>query len=387
MIVISNDNLESFAKFMFKHGKRIYAVGGYIRGRLQGLSDEECGDIDLCSCCRIEELEQLKEEGNFEIEILNKTLGVCRIKVCDDVFEHATFRKEFYDKTGKHFPKQIEFINNLEEDALRRDFTVNAIYYDIIDKILVDPTNGLNDLNKGILKTVGKASERLCEDAERMLRAIRIAFSNGFNLDEELTEAIKSHVKLLQNVKPARRNKEINKLLHFNENSKTDVKNGEAVFNAFNALNNLGMIRYIMPELNSLKSTKKGKKIFERIILSLKYSDGDSGYILLFCGIVEGLNKHVYNNDIVQMLNYLFDTYYLDSNGKIKITLLQKTAQYCLKITKYGLKTKIISELKTENSVIIPLIANYFKAINLAKTSGKKSGRTYEKIKVIFDLD
>ena len=191
MKLIKNKNLENLAQVFSLAGIELFAVRGFVRGKLQGLSDQECGDIDLCWKATISEIEGLAKENGFDVKILNASLGVCCINYNGEVFEHATFRTEVCDKNGKHNPKSVSFVESVEADAKRRDFTINAIYYNISKEIIFDPFGGVSDLDKFKLKTIGDPDLRLKEDALRMLRAVRIACSYAFDLSEEAINTTK----------------------------------------------------------------------------------------------------------------------------------------------------------------------------------------------------
>ena len=113
----------------------LYVVGGYLRNQLMGLENE---DIDICSSLTIKEVELLLRGTEFAFKVKSKTLGTAIILRGNDRYEYTTFRKDYYPNNGQHTPESVDFIDSIEEDAKRRDFTCNAIYYDIKNDKLID---------------------------------------------------------------------------------------------------------------------------------------------------------------------------------------------------------------------------------------------------------
>ena len=128
-IEISED-LEKLAHKL-KNKAELFVVGGYVRNSLLGIGDT---DIDLCSKLTPEELKTYLKNTNYIVKDKSKKLGTVTISIGDEVYEHTTFRSEEYDGTGKHSPVSICFVDDIRQDAKRRDFTVNCIYYSITKK-------------------------------------------------------------------------------------------------------------------------------------------------------------------------------------------------------------------------------------------------------------
>ena len=125
--------LQELATLFYNNKKTIYIVGGYIRDFFTGKNLDKA-DIDVCSECKTEEIIEILKNSEFSVKNINKNFGTLKITTKNNkIFEHATFRKEKYNNIGDHYPITVEFINNIKEDCLRRDFTCNAIYYDIIN--------------------------------------------------------------------------------------------------------------------------------------------------------------------------------------------------------------------------------------------------------------
>lgn len=167
---------------LFKNKTPIYIVGGFIRDKLLSINSS---DIDLCSNLNLSELENILKNSNFKLKIKNIKLGTAIIYNNEISFEYSVFRREIYsnNKQGKHNPEKIEFITELKEDALRRDFTINSLYYDICSNKLIDIFNARKDINNKLLRTV--TTKTLNYDGERILRLIRFACELNFKIEEK----------------------------------------------------------------------------------------------------------------------------------------------------------------------------------------------------------
>jgi tRNA nucleotidyltransferase/poly(A) polymerase len=126
-------------------------------------------------------------------------------------FEVTTFRKDGPYLDGRH-PSEVKF-SDIEEDAKRRDFTVNALFYDPLKHELIDLVDGVTDLDAGIIRTVGRAQDRFKEDRLRMLRAVRFAGWLGFDIEPDVMAAIQDQASELKLVSIERIFNEMKKLL------------------------------------------------------------------------------------------------------------------------------------------------------------------------------
>ena len=185
---------------------KAYAVGGCIRDSLMG---KEPNDWDITTNLIPQKVVTLFPEYN----IVEKGIeyGTISVFINDCEYEITTFRKDAGSKDCRH-PEEVSFSNSIEEDLERRDFTVNAMAYNLEDG-LIDPFNGYEDLNLKILKAVGNPNERFKEDALRMMRAIRLAAQHGFTIEEKTYNAITENNALIKNISQERFNKELSKTL------------------------------------------------------------------------------------------------------------------------------------------------------------------------------
>lgn len=132
--MIFDDEIELLGRLL---STKAYIVGGCVRNRLMGL---DVSDVDVASAALPKEVIE-KASPAFSGVLVNERLGTVKLtsKNSGSVYEHTTFRVDSYPKSGRHLPKAVRFTSNLEEDALRRDFTVNALYFEPQSKTVIDP--------------------------------------------------------------------------------------------------------------------------------------------------------------------------------------------------------------------------------------------------------
>lgn len=181
-----------------------YFVGGCVRDTLL---KREIHDIDIASSALPNEIESL-----FPHTIdLGKEHGTIIVVYQSETFEITTFRVES-EYSDFRRPDHVQFVRNLKEDTLRRDFTINALALDRKGK-LYDYHGGLQDLNDGLIRAVGQAQERFIEDALRMIRAIRFASQLGFKIEENTLIAIQVLSENIQHLSMERIRVEFSKFL------------------------------------------------------------------------------------------------------------------------------------------------------------------------------
>lgn len=231
-IEISED-LEKLAHKL-KNKAELFVVGGYVRNSLLGIGDT---DIDLCSKLTPEELKTYLKNTNYIVKDKSKKLGTVTISIGDEVYEHTTFRSEEYDGTGKHSPVSICFVDDIRQDAKRRDFTVNCIYYSITKKKLIDIYSGLYDLQKRRLKAIETPDFVFSKDGLRVLRMIRIACELNFSIESETYKVAKSMSYRLKDISGTRKQKELIQIL--NSSHKYSVSKRKAHIRALTYFNKM----------------------------------------------------------------------------------------------------------------------------------------------------
>ena len=184
-------------------GYQAYIVGGFVRDYLLGNTSQ---DVDICTSATPKELRSIFSDAYLPHEEYGSvTLVLHQVR-----FEITTFRKELkYEHNRK--PVEIRYIDSLEEDLLRRDFTINTLCMDQ-DGNIIDLLNGRQDLQKGIIQTVGDSTLKFTEDSLRILRAIRFATSLNFKLSDEVVAAIQTTKHFLKGLSYQRKKDELDRI-------------------------------------------------------------------------------------------------------------------------------------------------------------------------------
>ena len=223
-------DIKKLHKLFKKNGKQLYVVGGAVRDAILGKSPK---DFDLTTDAKPDEVLDIAKQGGFKSVEVGKQFGVVII----GGHEIATFRKDI----GKgRRPDSVDF-TDIKGDVKRRDLTINALFYDIGKKQIVDLVGGIADLKKKKIRTVGKAEDRFDEDPLRKLRAVRFAGSVGGKMTKDTWSALKKNSDI-SGVSAERIRDEFIKGV-------TKAKN---VPNYFKMLRTLGMFKQIFPGLSVL---------------------------------------------------------------------------------------------------------------------------------------
>ncbi len=167
---------------LHRHGYKAWVVGGCMRDLLR---EKPAADWDLATSARPDEVQRVFRR----VIPTGIQHGTVTVRLHGNSYEVTTLRGEGAYSDGRR-PDQVEFVTDIEADLSRRDFTVNAIAYDPIDDALIDPFDGLGDLQLGVIRAVGDAMRRFSEDGLRVLRAARFAATLEFALDAETEAAI-----------------------------------------------------------------------------------------------------------------------------------------------------------------------------------------------------
>jgi poly(A) polymerase len=199
----TRETAKAIVQRLQKAGFAAFWVGGCVRDFLLG---REPQDFDIATDARPEQVEKL-----FQKTIpVGKKFGVMVVVENGQQFQVATFRAEADYRDGRH-PEKVVFAN-AEADALRRDFTVNGLFYDPLTQKTHDWVGGEIDLRAKIIQTIGSPEERFGEDHLRMLRAVRFAAQLGFEIKLETLAAIKSHASKIKAISAERIRDELLKL-------------------------------------------------------------------------------------------------------------------------------------------------------------------------------
>ena len=182
---IPSDIIDLYKLFK-KNGKELYVVGGAVRDALLGKKPK---DFDLATDAFPEEVVKMVQDAGYStIGEVGQQFGVVIVQIPSDRngVEIATFREDI--GSGRR-PEGVNY-STIDKDVLRRDLTINALFYDIGKGEVVDLVGGLKDIQDQKIRTVGKAADRFAEDPLRKLRALRFAGRTGSKLEAETADAI-----------------------------------------------------------------------------------------------------------------------------------------------------------------------------------------------------
>ena len=205
-------NLKELSLLFENNGHQLYLVGGYVRNAILGFCET---DVDLCGTATVAEVLSFVPKNLYSVELVNKKLGTLHLisKFNDEIFEYTTFRSENYPQGGKHSPEEVVFVRDIKLDAKRRDFSANAIYYDIKNEKIVDFYDGVKDTKAHVLKTVETPEVVFKSDGLRMLRMVRFACELNFKIDKHTFDVAKQMISNLNSISHERFGKEIGNTL------------------------------------------------------------------------------------------------------------------------------------------------------------------------------
>jgi poly(A) polymerase len=169
--------------------------------------------------------------------VIGRRFRLCHIRFGRKVVEVSTFRRQAPAEEGDPLIRRDNTFGSPEEDAFRRDFTVNALFYDIATFSVIDYVGGLTDVEDRVIRTIGDPDVRLREDPVRMLRAVALAARLGFTIDRDTMEAIRALRGEIVKSSPARILDELYKILRQGQSRRT-----------FQMLHDVGLLAYILPE-------------------------------------------------------------------------------------------------------------------------------------------
>ena len=222
-------------------GFKAYLVGGSVRDLLLNLSPK---DFDVATDAHPEEIKKLFSNSR----LIGRRFRIAHVFFGKEIIEVTTFRGAAVhsDENNNHANEHgILLMDNhfgsIEEDALRRDFTVNALYYNIEDFSVVDYAKGIEDLHQRVIRLIGTPEVRFREDPIRMLRAVRLAAKLNFELEASIKKYLPELVYLLDFVPKARLFDEIVKI----------IKSGSAV-KTFELMLTYNLLKQIMPSVVEL---------------------------------------------------------------------------------------------------------------------------------------
>lgn len=220
-----------------KEGFKLYIVGGAVRDTLL---DKPIKDYDLATDAPPDKVEDMLKRAKIRTIGTGKSFGVINAYIGTEEYEIATFRED----VGKGRRPDSVIFSDIETDVKRRDLTINALFYDIETKEIVDLVGGIEDIKNKVVRTVGDADERFSEDRLRVLRAVRFAARVGSKLDPAIDRSLKKD-NSLEGVSSERIRDEFLK----------GIKSAKSVKHFLNLLERYGLFEYIFKGINLSNKT------------------------------------------------------------------------------------------------------------------------------------
>jgi poly(A) polymerase len=218
------------------HGHEAFFAGGWVRDFLLRRKPK---DVDIATSARPEEVLQLFPNSTA----IGAKFGVVQVHIYGRAYEVATFRSDNEYLDGRH-PSSVTF-SGPQQDANRRDFTVNGLFYDPATDRLIDYVHGKIDIKSRIIRTIGDPETRFSEDKLRMMRAIRFACTLGFEIEPRTWEAIRRLAPGIMQVSGERIRDELLKLL-----------TGPVPDEGLDLLHGSGLLGHVLPEVEALQGLR-----------------------------------------------------------------------------------------------------------------------------------
>jgi len=227
-------------KAIHKAGFEVYLVGGCVRDLLLGLEPK---DFDIATNAKPEQVHKLFKRSR----LIGRRFRLVHVMFSARKFiEVATFRSGQVQTAKSGVIVRDNCYGSLEDDVVRRDFNINALYYDIHKHEVIDYVGGLKDLEAKEIHIIGEAKLRFSEDPVRMIRAIRFSEKLGAELSDEVKSCILDQASLLSNISPARLYEECIKLFH-----------NEYSFGVYEQLEKYGLLKHLFKQTQKNEFIKK----------------------------------------------------------------------------------------------------------------------------------
>ena len=276
MPVSQREKAVSIVKRLRENGYEAYLAGGCVRDDLLGRSPE---DYDIATAGKPEAVRKIFSDT---VEV-GAQFGVVLVVVDGEPFEVATFRYDGPYLDGRR-PSHVRF-SSMEEDILRRDFTINGMMYDPIEDRVIDLVDGKGDLASRLIRAIGDPGERFQEDRLRMVRAVRLAASLGFTVEENTFQAIRQHASQVTRISWERIGDEV-----------TRVLTEGAARRGFELLDSTLLLKAILPEVEAMKGVEQSPDyhpegdVFIHTLLTLSHL-GDPTETLAYGCLLHDLGK------------------------------------------------------------------------------------------------
>jgi poly(A) polymerase len=229
---------EEIARRLKTHGHAAFLVGGCVRDLLLGVEPK---DFDVATDAPPARVLELFPGA----QVVGAHFGVALVRRDAAQVEIATFRDEGDYRDGRH-PERVSFESDPRKDALRRDFTINALFLDPQSGDVLDFTGGRADLGNQVIRAIGDPLERFAEDYLRMLRAVRFAARLGFSIEPRTFAAIQRRRHAIRQVSSERVRDELSRIL---------MEGGART--GFELLDVTGLLGEVLPEVAAMKGVEQ----------------------------------------------------------------------------------------------------------------------------------
>lgn len=241
------DYVRSVADRLHQVGHQVFVVGGAPRDLLLGQTPS---DWDLATSALPDQVKQLFPHE--QLILAGERFGTVGVVVNGNVVQVTTFRGEGDYLDGRH-PSRVVFLPNIQGDLARRDFTVNAIAVHWPSGEVLDPFHGIDDLHRGIIRTVGAPDQRFAEDALRMIRAARFSAEFGWDVHPDTERAVQANAEKLALVSVERVREEFQKLLL-----------GKYASKGLQFMLDTGLMKTVIPEFQALAAMDLGVRLHHK---------------------------------------------------------------------------------------------------------------------------
>lgn len=224
------DKAVNIVKHLTAAGHRALLAGGCVRDMLMGRTAK---DFDIATCATPDQVEALFDNTHA----FGKSFGVVQVLIGETPFEVATFRTDLAYTDGRR-PDAVAF-STPEEDAQRRDFTVNGLFYDPLADKVIDYVGGQDDLKRRVIRAIGDPRKRFAEDYLRMMRAARFSSVLEFTLDPATADAIRELAPKIYRISAERIGQELTRLLTESPKAGRGMR----------TLHDLRLLEHVLPEI------------------------------------------------------------------------------------------------------------------------------------------
>ena len=352
---------------LYENGYEAFIVGGCVRDSILNLIPH---DYDITTNANPNEILGIFREYKTIDTGINH--GTVSIVLNNNIYDITTYRIEGEYENNRR-PKNIVFTHNIYEDLSRRDFTINAIAYN--ENIgIIDKFNGLDDLNKKIIKTVGNPDERFEEDGLRMIRAIRFSSKLGFNIEENTLNSIYKKAHIVKNISIERINDEFTKILLSNNPQNIIILYKSSIFEYLGIYSKLNGYHYKELEKNIVVLRSCDKNLLDRLIMLeylisneiLKDIDCDKKY-KYYCENIKKINiinNLRYSNKVINYCNDIMEYMFKDIEKIDRVTIKRYLNHIGYNKLNKVLKLKLIYNIFFDNKTKIEFIKKYIDILN-----------------------